>query len=194
MRLEVAGKDRLLVTGVADDDLAEALFEIADAGGETEDGHHFGGHDDVEAVLAREAVGAAAETCGDLTQRAVVHIDHAPPGDPPDIEAKFVAVVDVVVDHRREQVVRERDRGEVAGEVQIDVFHRYDLGVATARRAALHTEHRTERRFAQADHGALADAVERIAEADRGRGLALAGRGWRDRRHEHEFAVGPVAQ
>ena len=103
-------------------------------------------------------------------------------------------MVDVVVDHRREQVVRERDRGEVAGEVEVDVLHRYDLRMTATGGSALHTEHRTERRFAQADHGALADAVERIAEADRGRGLALARRRRRDRRHEHEFAVGPVAQ
>ena len=34
------------------------------------------------------------------------------------------------------------DRGEVAGEVQVDVLHRHDLGVAAAGRAALHAEHR----------------------------------------------------
>ena len=69
-----------------------------------------------------------------------------------------VAVVDVVVDQRGQQVVGERDRGEVAGEVQVDVLHRHDLRVAAAGRAALHAEHRAQRRLAQADHRPLAHA------------------------------------
>ena len=85
-------------------------------------------------------------------------------------------MVDVVVDQRGEQVVRERDRGEVAGEVEVDVLHRHHLRVAAAGRAALHAEHRAERRLAQADDRLLADAVERIAQADRRGRLAFARR------------------
>ena len=44
-----------------------------------------------------------------------------------------------------EQVVRRGDGVEVAGEVQVDLVHRHDLGVAAARRAALHAEHRAQR-------------------------------------------------
>jgi hypothetical protein len=47
--------------------------------------------------------------------------------------SSVVAMVDVVVDRRGQKVVRERDRIEVAGEVEIDVFHRHDLGIAAAR-------------------------------------------------------------
>ena len=111
----------------------------------------------------------------DVAQRAVVHVHHALPGDAPDVEAQLVAVMDVVVDQRRQQVVREPDGAEIAGEVQVDVLHRHDLGEAAAGRAALHAEHGPEARLAQADDGLLADLVQRIAEADGGRGLALAG-------------------
>ena len=55
--LQIAGADRLLLAGVADDDLAQPLFQILEAGGQAEDRHDLGGHDDVEAVLARIAVG-----------------------------------------------------------------------------------------------------------------------------------------
>ena len=88
-----------------------------------------------------------------------------------------------------EQVRGERDRGEVAREVQVDVLHRHDLRAPSPGRTALHPEHRPERGFAQADHRALADARERIAEADRGRRLPLAGGGRRKRRDEHELAL-----
>jgi hypothetical protein len=99
-----------------------------------------------------------------------------------------VAPVQVVVHHRRQQVVGRGDGVEVAGEVEVDVLHRHHLRVAAARRAALHAEARAEARLAQADHGALADGVQRVAEADRGGGLALAGRGRADAGDQHELA------
>ncbi len=41
-------------------------------------------------------------------------------------------MVDVVVDGRRQQIVGQPDRIEVAGKVQVDVLHRHDLRVASA--------------------------------------------------------------
>ena len=102
----------------------------------------------------------------DIAQCAVVHVHHPLPGDAPHVEAELIAVMDVVVDQRREQIVGERDRIEVAGEVQVDVFHRHHLGVTAAGGAALHAEHRPEARLTQADHRLPADAVQRIAQAD----------------------------
>ena len=82
----------------------------------------------------------------DLAQRAVVHVDRPPPGDAPLVEAERVAPVDVVVEQRREQVVGAADGVEVAGEVQVDLLHRHDLGVAAAGGAALHAEARARAR------------------------------------------------
>ena len=73
------------------------------------------------------------------------------------------------------------------------LLHRHDLRVAAAGRAALHAEAGAERRLAQADRRALADAVQRVAEADRGRGLALAGRRRVDRRDQDQLAVAAAA-
>ena len=53
MRLDVARVDRLVVAGVADHDLAEALLEVLEARRQAEDRHDFRGDDDVEAILAR---------------------------------------------------------------------------------------------------------------------------------------------
>ena len=156
--------------------LPRRALQILQARRQAEDRHHFRRHDDVEAVLARVAVAGAAERDDDLAQRAIVHVHHALPRDAAHVDAELVAVMDVVVDERGQQVVGQRDGVEVAGEVQVDVFHRHHLRVAAAGRAALHAEHRAEARLAQADHRLLADAVQRIAQADGRRGLALAGR------------------
>ena len=107
---------------------------------------------------------------------------------PPGIDAQLVAVVDVVVEQRRQQVVGQLDGVEVAGEVEVDVLHGHDLGIAAAGGAALHAEAGPQRRLAQADRGLLADAVQAVAQADAGGGLAFAGRRGRDGRDQHQLA------
>ena len=192
--LDVATVDRGLVAAVADDDVAEPPFEIVDVVGQTQDRHHLGGDGDVEAGLARIAVGDAAQRADDLAQRPVVHVEHPAPDDAADVDGLGVAPVDVVVDHRRQQVVGRGDGVEIAGEVEVDVLHRHDLGVPAAGGAALDAEARAERGLAQAHRRLLADPVEPVAEAD-GRGrLAFAGRRRVDRGHENQLAVRTVAE
>ena len=174
--LQVAGGDRALVAAIADDDVAEAPFEVLQILGKAQDRHDLGGDGDVEAGLARKAVGGAAERDDDVAQRPVVHVQDAPPGDAPGIDAECVAPVDVVVDHRGEEIVRRGDGVEVAGEVEVHLLHRHDLRIAAAGRAAFDAEAGPERGLADADRRLPADAVEPVAEPDGGRGLALAGR------------------
>ena len=95
----------------------------------------------------------------DVAQRAVVDVEHAPPGDVVRVDVGRVALVEVVVEHRGEQVVRRGDRVEVAGEVQVEDLHRHDLAVAAARGAALDPERRAHRRLADRDRGPLADVA-----------------------------------
>ncbi len=90
---------------------------------------------------------------------------------------------------RRKQVVGARDGVEVAGEMQVDVFHRHDLRVSAARCAALDAEAGPERGLAQRHDRLLADAVEAVSEADCRRRLALAGRRRVDGRDEDQLAV-----
>ena len=123
-------------------------------------------------------------------KRPIVHVDHPLPHDPPRIDGQAVAVVDVIVQHRGQQVVGQFDGVEIAGEVQIDVLHRHHLGVAAPRRTALHAETGAQRRLAQADAGLLADPVQGVAQADAGRGLAFAGGRGRDRGDQHQLAGG----
>ncbi len=188
--LELGGGDRLFLAGVADDDAAEAFLQLVEVLREAEDGHDLGGHGDVEAGLAADAVGHTAHAHDDLAEGAVVHVHDALPHDAVRVDPERVAVREMVVDHRRQQVVRGGDGVKIAGEVEVDVLHRHDLGVTAAGRAALDAEARPEGRLAQTDGGAFADAVERVAEADGRRGLALAGRGRRDGGHQHEAARG----
>ena len=97
--------------------------------------------------------------------------------------------MNVVVDQRGQQVVCQRNGVEVTGEVQVDVFHRHHLRVATTGSATLHTKHGSQRRFAQRNHRALADPVQCVSQADHGGGLAFAGRRRADGGDQHQLAV-----
>ena len=178
--------------GVADDDPAEAGAQLGEVVRQREHRHHLGRRGDVEAGLARHAVHAPAEAGDDVAQRAVVDVEHPAPGDAVRVQARGVALVEVVVEHRGEHVVRARDRVEVAGEVEVELLHRHDLRVAPARGAALDAERRPHRRLADRDDPALADVGERLTEADGGGRLALAQRRRGDRGHDDVLRPRPV--
>ena len=191
---EIGGAHRFAPACLADDNVREAATQILQIGRKTENRHYFRSDNDVEAVLARKAIGDPAERRDDRTQRAVVHVDAAPPSDPARINVEFVAPIDVVVDHCAEQIVGRADRVKVAGKMEIDVLHRHDLGIAAAGSTPLHAKARPEARLAQAQDRLFADVVEGIAQPDGGRCLALAGRRRGDRGHQNQLAVRPVAQ
>ena len=191
--VQVGGGDRPPVPGMGDQHAAELLLELLETEGKAERGHHFGSDRDVEAVLARKAV-ARAKADDDLAKRAIVHVEHPPPGDAPLVEMERVAPVHVIVDHRRKQVVRRRYGVKIAGEMEVDLLHGRNLGAAPAGRAPLHSEGRSERRLAQAEDGLAADAAQRVGEADAGGRLALAGRSRTDRGDQNELAVRAVSE
>ena len=194
-RAEVLGGDRLgAVERVRDGDPAEPAAQVLQVARDGHDRHDLARRRDVEPALARVAVGAAAEPERDLPQRAVVHVDGAPPVDPQLVDLVRVAVQDRGVEHRRQQVVGGADRMDVAREVEVEVLHRHHLRQAAAGRAALDAEHRPERRLAQARHGPLADRPEPLREADERRGLALAGACRRHARHADQLAVRLVGE
>ncbi len=112
---------------------------------------------------------------------------------PVDVE-EIVVLVDVVVDHRGEQVVGGGDGVVVAGEVQVEPLHRYHLAIAAACGAALDAECRAHRRLADGHGGGPSDVGECLAEADRGRGLAFAERRGRNRGHHDVLRFRPVGE
>ena len=115
-----------------------------------------------------------AQTIDDVAQLAVVHIDHALPGDLRHIEAQFVALLDVVVDHGCQQVVGSADSMEITGEMKVDIFHRNDLRITAACRTPFDAEHGPQARLAQRYDYIFADAGQGIGQADCRCGLTLA--------------------
>jgi hypothetical protein len=188
--LELVGQDGSSVGAERHHHAAEPRLQVARILGQAQCRHDLGSGGDEEAALARHAVHAAAESHDHVAERAVVDVQDAPPQHLADVDAERIAVVEVVVQRRGEEVVRGGDRVEVAGEVEVDVLHGHDLGPASAGAAALHAERGSDGRLAQGDDGAGADAGEGLAETDGHGGLAVSRRRRCDRGDDDELAVG----
>ena len=190
VRLQVAGVYRLIVVGPGDEDVPHPLFEVLQILGKAEDCHDFRRDGDDKPVLPGDAVGFPAEANDRMPQRPVIHVHTALKEDPSGINAEGVPLLDMVVDHRAEEVVGGGNRVHIAGEVEVDVLHRDDLGIPAAGGAALDAEDRAEGRFPQGEDRLFPEPGHRLAEADRRGGLAFAGRGGVDGGDEDQLAVG----
>ena len=140
--------------------------------------HDLRGGGDGEPRLCRNTAGRPAEAGDHVAQGAVVHVQAALPSDATWVDAQLVALVDVVINQRRERVVGRGDGVEVTGEVEVDVLHRHDLRVAATGRAALDPHDGAEGGLTQRDHGVVAEEREGVGKPDEHRGLALPGGGW----------------
>ncbi len=183
--LQVARGDGGAGARLGDDDPPEPVLQIGHVGGEAEDRHDFRGNGNVEAVLARHPMGRSAEADDHLAQGAVVHIHDPSPHDPPRVDAELVAPVDMVVEYRRQQVMRRCDGVQVAIEVQVDVLHRQHLCPATTGSPALEAETGTQGRLAQAGNRFHTEMVQPVIQADTGCGLAFTRRGRGDGGDQH---------
>ena len=183
-------------TGVREphDDAPQALAQVGQRAGQREHHHHLAGRGDVETGLARNAVDPRPEPLDDAAQGPVVDVEDPPPRDAADVEVQRVAVVQVVVEHGREQVVGGGHGVEVTGEVQVQGLHREHLAEAGAGRAALDAERRTHRRLAQGERGAVPELVQPLGETHRRRRLPLTEGCRRDRRDDDVAGARPVRE
>ena len=175
--LEIGSGDRTVIKGIADNNAAQTFLEVGQGSGEAEDRHDFRGNGDVKPVFSRRAVGFSAHAVDNKAELTVIHIHAALPGDAANVNAQFIALLDMVVEHGGKQVVCSADGVEVTGEMQVNILHGDNLCITAAGCTALDAEHRAKARFTQRADGFLADAAQAVGQANGGCGLAFAGRG-----------------
>ena len=110
------------------------------------------------------------------------------------VDVARVPLLEVVVHHGRQKIVRSRHGVEIARQVQIEVLERHHLAVPAAGRAAFDPEGRPHGRLTDGDGRLLAQAGECLPEADGRGGLALSERGRRNGRHHDVAGLRPVRQ
>ena len=101
-------------------------------------------------------------------------------------------MLEVVVEHGGQEVVRLADRVHVTDEVQVDILSGNDLCFPAAGAAALDTEVGAEGGFADADGCVMSERAEGVAQADGGGGLPFAGGGGAHGGDQDQAAVGLI--
>ena len=76
---------------------------------------------------------------------------------------------------------------EVAGEMQVDILHRYYLGVTAAGSATLNAHAGTQGGLAQSHDNLLPDFVQALSQANSSGGLAFTGRGRGNSGNQHQL-------
>ena len=131
----------------------------------------------------------AADALHNLPELAVVHIQAMAEANPARVDAKLVALLDVVIDHGAQQVVGGGNGVQIARKVQVDGFHGHNLGVAAARCTALHAKHRAQGGLAQGEHGVFANLAHAVRQGYGYGGFALARGGGVDSRYQHQLCL-----
>ncbi len=173
--LQLLHKNRLAAIAESDQGVFESVAKIVQPGCQAEHRHDFRSSGDVEAPFPRNPLELAAQPQDDMPQAAVIHIEDSPPEYPAGIDVQLVALIDMIVNHCRDQVVGAGDSVEVAGEMQVDPVGRQDLAIAAAGGAPFHPQAGTEGRFAQRQADRFAQLGKRLPESNCRGGFAFPG-------------------
>ncbi|MPN20778.1 hypothetical protein SDC9_168157 [bioreactor metagenome] len=97
----------------------------------------------------------------------------------------------MIVDHGGKQVVCSAYGMKISREMKVDVFHRNDLRISAAGRAAFDTENRPEGRFSERDNDVFTQTRDCVAYADGRRRFSFSGRRRIDRRRQNQLCFFP---
>ena len=187
LSLQIVGGNGLVIPGIGHNHPGQTALQVSQIAGQTQNRHNFGSNGNVETVFAGNAAGLTAQAADNVAQLAVVHVHNPFPHDFAGINIQGIALLDVVVDESRHEVIGNTNGVEVAGKVEVDVLHRNDLSIAAAGSAALHAKYGAQRGLTQANDRLLAQAAQGVRQADGGGGFALAGRSGTDGSYQYQL-------
>ena len=140
-------------------------------------------------IFSHHTVHLISKTNHDISQHPVVHIQTAFPYNLSGIDSEGISLLDMIVQHRCQQVIGGSDRMEVSGKVEIQILHGNNLGVSASGCPSFDPKAGAERRLAQRDQGLLPHLCHRFSKSDCRSRLSLSCGGRVDRCHKDELSV-----
>ena len=189
LRLQVMRGNRLPFIGVPDNDPCKPFLQILKIRRKAEHRHDFARHRDVKTVFAGNALRFSAQSIHDLAELAIIHVNGSFPGDLLRIDPERVSLLDMIVQHGGEKIVRRSDRVKISGKMKVDILHGHDLRVTASRCAALDSEYRPEGRLPERDDHFLPDLFQTVSKPDRRCRLSFPGGRRRDSGNKDQLPV-----
>ena len=185
--------ERLTINGCSQQNIFNASAKVVGIGGQTQDCHNLTGRSDVKSAFHHHTVGLGAQSGNNLAKVAVVHVEHSLPQHFLQGKTFFTVLIDIVVHHGGNHIVRTGDGVEVACEVEVDFVHGQYLGISAACGSTLHSEAGTQRGFAQRHNGLLANAVHTQCQTYTDGSLANSGFCGGDGGYKNQLVTGNLA-
>ena len=185
--------ERLAVNGCSQQDVFNAAAKVVSISGQTQNGHYLTGRSDVESAFHHHTVGLGAQSGNNLAKVAVIHVEYSLPQHFLQGKTFFTMLIDIVVHHGGNHVVRTGDGVEVACEVEVNLVHGQYLGISAACGSTLHSEAGTQRGFAQRHNGFLANAVHTQCQTYTDGSLANSGFCGGDGGYKNQLVTGYLA-
>ncbi len=192
--LQISGGDGLLVIGVAHNNAGKTFLKVHDIIAQAENRHNLAGHGDVIAVLAGNTVDPSSQPVNHVAQLPVVHVHTAAPGYALGVNIQAVALINMVIQHCRQQVVGGAYCVEIAGKVEIYILHWHDLSISAAGRTALNSKNGAKGRLTEGYHCSFTDFSQAVSQTYRSGGFALSCGGGSNGRYKDKLAIGLVRQ
>ena len=140
-------------------------------------------------ILSDIAVCLIAQPHYDITQDTIIHVFTALPDNLSGINAKFIALLDMVVQKCCQQIVCRSNCMKISGKMKIQFLHRYYLSISTAGCTAFDTETGTKRWLSESDHCFFPHSSESFSQSYRGGRLALSGGSRVDCCYQNQFTI-----
>ena len=142
---QTGGKHRLARMGIAYKYPSESFFQIIQITGHTECCHYFRSSSDIESCLPGYSLCRTSQTNDNIPECAFIHVHYSLPLDCSGIEPQIAFLqLDIVIYHGRKKVMSLLNCRQIPCKMKIDIFHGYNLGVASAGSSALHAKNRTK--------------------------------------------------
>ncbi|VTH05740.1 Uncharacterised protein [Streptococcus pneumoniae] len=122
-----------------------------------------------------------------MAERTVVQVHNAFPEDTTLINFQLIPLVQVVVNQGRKGIVGSCNSMHISSKVEVDVFHWQNLCIPTTSSTTLDPHDWTKRRFADSNHGFLANLVQGIRKTNGKRRLSFTCRCWVDGSNQDQF-------
>jgi len=101
-------------------DSIQTALQIVQIVGQAEDGHDFRSGGNVKSGFTRDTLQHAAQTHHDITQGAVVHVDHPFPGDAAGVDGLIGIMINFIVEEGGQKIVCGGDGVKIPREMQVD--------------------------------------------------------------------------
>ena len=91
-------------------------------------------------IFSYHSVHLASKPDYDITQITVIHIKAALPYNLAGIDLQFIPLLDMIIKQGCQQVIGRCNCMEVSGKMQIQIFHRNNLGISAAGSPSLYAK------------------------------------------------------